>query len=323
VILLWGPPGDDPLDAVTRELARRGDPFMLLDQRDAPHQRVELTIGAGGDAGGARDTLMDGAVWSDGRRLALGDVAALYMRTHDAQQLGRIAAAGPAALARARSVDAALWAWAEESPARVVNRPSAMASNGSKPYQLALLQACGFRVPATLVTTDPAAVSAFCEQHGTVIYKSASGVRSIVARLAPAQRARLDDVAWCPTQFQAWVPGVDHRVHVIGDDLFAVEIRSDADDYRYARMAGAACELRAVELPHEVAARARAAAAALKLAVTGIDLRRTPDGEWYCFEANPSPAFTYYEHHTGQPLAAALASFLAAGRRGRSGGGSA
>jgi hypothetical protein len=30
-----------------------------------------------------------------------------------------------------------------------------------------------------------------------------------------------------------------------------------------------------------------------------------------CFEVNPSPGFSYYEGHTGQPISAAIARYLA------------
>jgi uncharacterized circularly permuted ATP-grasp superfamily protein len=46
------------------------------------------------------------------------------------------------------------------------------------------------------------------------------------------------------------------------------------------------------------------------------DLARAPDGRWFCFEVNPSPGFTYYESHTGQPIAAAIADMLIAADRG-------
>lgn len=56
---------------------------------------------------------------------------------------------------------------------------------------------------------------------------------------------------------------------------------------------------------------------ALGLAVAGIDLKLTPDQQVYCFEVNPSPAFSYYEAHTGQPIAQAIARYLAAEARAR------
>ena len=51
----------------------------------------------------------------------------------------------------------------------------------------------------------------------------------------------------------------------------------------------------------------------LGLAFAGIDLKITPDNRVYCFEVNPSPAFSYYEANTGQPIARAVAEYLAAG----------
>lgn len=44
--------------------------------------------------------------------------------------------------------------------------------------------------------------------------------------------------------------------------------------------------------------------------------RRTPEGDWYCFEVNPSPAFTYYESRSGQPIGNAVARLLAVGPQG-------
>ena len=301
MILLWGAPGDDPLEAVHSELDRRRAEVTLLDQRQVLDQRVELTIG----------TSMGGSVWSRGRRFAFDEVSALYTRVYDARQMKHVAEAGAEAWVRVQEVESAIWSWADETTARVINRPTAMASNGSKPYQAALIESCGFRIPATLLTTDPDTAAAFWDRHEQVVYKSVSGVRSKVSRLGPQHRTRLADVTWCPTQFQAWVPGRDHRVHVIGNEVFAVEVLSDADDYRYAGQQGATCELRVATLPMDIEARALATATALGLSVAGLDLRRTPDDQWYCFEVNPSPCFTYYEHHTGQPLTAAVASLLA------------
>jgi hypothetical protein len=86
---------------------------------------------------------------------------------------------------------------------------------------------------------------------------------------------------------------------------------SEADDYRYGGRQGFDVELKAYALPDDCAARCRALAASLDLPVAGIDLRRTVEGEWYCFEVNPSPAFSYYESATHQPIAEAIAALLA------------
>jgi D-alanine-D-alanine ligase-like ATP-grasp enzyme len=51
----------------------------------------------------------------------------------------------------------------------------------------------------------------------------------------------------------------------------------------------------------------------MSLPLAGIDLRRTASGEWYCFEVNPSPGFSFYEDATGQPISEAVATLLMEG----------
>jgi hypothetical protein len=51
-------------------------------------------------------------------------------------------------------------------------------------------------------------------------------------------------------------------------------------------------------------------AAALGLLVAGIDLRRTPEDQWFCLEVNPSPAFSCFEPETGPEIGPAIASLL-------------
>jgi glutathione synthase/RimK-type ligase-like ATP-grasp enzyme len=301
VILLWGPVDDGPFGAVRAALHDRGAAVAVVDQRRVVATRVDLRQGE----------RTAGVVEVDGTVVALDEVGAVYWRSRDLRE-DVLTAAGmdDGALGRAWAVEDALLGWLDVTGATVVNRPAAMASNASKPYQLALLRDLGFDVPQTLVTTDPVAARAFWADHGAVVYKSISGIRSIVSQLGPAHQARLDAVVWCPTQFQQLVPGQDHRVHVVGDEVFATAVVSDADDYRYAGIDGDPAELRPVRLPDEVAARCVKATRSLGLVISGVDLRRAPDGRWYCFEVNPSPGFTYYEANTGQPIAAAIASLL-------------
>ena len=154
---------------------------------------------------------------------------------------------------------------------------------------------------------------AFRARHGRVVYKSLSGVRSVVRTLEGADLERLDRIRWCPTQFQAFVEGTNVRVHVIGGQVFATAIETRATDYRYAEREGGPAELRATELPGELAARCVGMARGLGLDFAGVDLKLAPDGRAYCFEVNPSPAFSYYEANTGQPIAQAVARYLAGG----------
>ena len=74
--------------------------------------------------------------------------------------------------------DAGLMALLEDLPCPVVNRIGGGMSNNSKPYQALLLRRAGLKVPATLVTSDPAEARAFQGEHGEVIYKSERTVPS-------------------------------------------------------------------------------------------------------------------------------------------------
>lgn len=306
MILLWGLPGDDPLAMVYQALQRQGAPVLLLDQRLVLQTGVELAAGPG----------VSGWLSIGGQKIDLSAVSAVYLRPYDSRQIPSVQRAGPGSpeWQHALLVDDILTSWIELTPALVVNRPSAMATNNSKPYQARWCQEAGFAIPDTLLTTSPAEVRAFRAQHSDVIYKSISGVRSIVCRLTEDQVERLDKVVWCPTQFQQYVPGDDYRVHVIGDDVFACHILSAADDYRYATRQGATTTIQACTLPEEIVARCRTLAASLYLPVAGIDLRRTPDGCWYCFEVNPSPGFTYFQEAADQPIDEAIARLLIEGR---------
>jgi glutathione synthase/RimK-type ligase-like ATP-grasp enzyme len=265
--LVWGIRGDDPLDAVLEALHAAGGDMELLDQ--SARSRLETSDPSLG-------------------------VSAAYIRPQESAPENSAA-------------DAGLLAWADSTDAPVINRPSAMAANNSKPYQLGVIARAGFEVPDTLVTTDPNEVRRFHALHGRLVYKSVSGVRSIVAQLDPRRLGDLADVANCPTQFQQYIEGDDVRVHVVGDEVFATLVRSDADDYRYARED---VEIADTTVPAEVGERCVAMVASMGLLVAGIDLRRATHGCWFCFEVNPSPAFTFYEHATGQPISAAIARLL-------------
>jgi glutathione synthase/RimK-type ligase-like ATP-grasp enzyme len=189
----------------------------------------------------------------------------------------------------------------------IVNRPVAGGSNHSKPYQSTLIAEAAIAVPDTLVTSDRLAAREFAERHGRVVYKSISGVRSIVAEVSDV--AELDRIGHGPVQLQQFVAGLDVRVHVVGSQLFATSVASDATDYRY----GGDVVMAPVEIPEPLGRRLVELTASMGLLVAGIDLRRTPAGDWYCFEVNPSPGFTYYEAHTGQRIAAAIAALLRSG----------
>lgn len=304
MILLCGIPSESPLAMVAGALDTLGEDYRVVNQRHVAHYAIDWQIASG---------RVDGSLRLGSENFSLADIDAAYVRLMDDRLLPELheEPEGSPKRRHARAFHDALYRWIEIAPGRMVNRSDPQGSNGSKPYQAQLIARHGLRVPETLITNDPALVLAFRRKHGTLIYKSTSGVRSIVHTLDDDDLSRLEQIRWCPVQFQARVPGVDVRVHVVGDEVFPTQIVSDAVDYRYARRNGGSAELQACELSPAVATKCIALTRALGLAFAGIDLKITPSGEVFCFEVNPCPAFSFFEANTGQPIALALACYLA------------
>lgn len=305
MILLCGIPSESPVALVRRALDSNDTPYVLLNQRKFSVMKMAMEVSGGQTRG---------KLQINGDSYSLSDFTGVFTRLMDYRHLPELKDT-PADSPQhnfCRNLFDTVTRWAEITPARVVNRIAPMGSNFSKPFQAQLITQFGFEVPETLITNDPELVRAFRARHGRVIYKSISGVRSIVQTLTDDDMDRLDSIRWCPTQFQAFVEGTNVRVHTVGEKVFATAISTEATDYRYAqRQSGDHASLRPVELSDELAEMCVKLAAGLGLAFAGIDLKVTPEGHVYCFEVNPSPAFSYYESNTGQLISGAVAEYLA------------
>ncbi|MGE5337728.1 MAG: ATP-grasp domain-containing protein [Gemmatimonadota bacterium] len=304
MILLCGIPSEPPLALAAEALARIGAPYAFFNQRNFAATEMAFEISASG---------VSGWLEMDGLGVPLQSIVGVYSRLMDFQRLPELRGepADSPATRHCAALQDTLTRWTEISPARVVNRIAPMGSNSSKPYQAQLIRRYGFEVPETLITNDPDAVLAFRARVGRIIYKSISGVRSIVQTFDDRDVTRLDAVRLCPTQFQQYVEGTDVRVHVVGRQVFATAVKSDATDYRYARtQSGAAAQLSATEIADDVAERCTRLTQGLGLAFSGIDLKFAPDGRAYCFEVNPCPGYSYFEANSDQPISLALARYL-------------
>ena len=297
MIVIFGREDDPPIALVLEALQERDLPYRFVDLRALDRDGLQLDVGAAG---------LTGCLYTAGQTLSLESINSVYARPLSPGRQWQ----DPMAAQRANLGFDTFVAWLDVAPALVVNRPCAMNSNNSKPMQTQWIGEAGFAVPETLITSCADEARAFWRAHGRVIFKSISGVRSIVHELDEASAARLALMHDLPVQFQAYVPGVDLRVHVVGTRCFAAEIHSNATDYRYAR-GGEQTRLQTHHLPADVARRCVDLAQALDLPLAGIDLRQRPDGQYLCFEVNPMPAYSYYESNTGLPISLALADLLA------------
>jgi len=304
MILICGGLADSVTELVCARLLDCGYPYRLLDLATYPAgYQVKWHWMGFGPSG-----YIAGSDW----KLDLEEITGVYARF-----LGEEGRAAPPNLDPASApamhyeYDTGLMTLLEDLPCTVVNRIAGGMSNSSKVYQALLVRQCGLLPPPTLVTTDPEAALRFYEScNGEVIYKSLSGIRSIVRKLRPEQFSRLPFLRHGAAQFQAFIPGVNVRVHTVGDQAFAARVYSEAIDYRYARQEGCDVTMEPVTLPAAVTESCLRLARHLDLSLAGIDLKETPDGRYYCFEINPSPGFLYYEKYSRQPISMALADLL-------------
>jgi glutathione synthase/RimK-type ligase-like ATP-grasp enzyme len=288
VILVWGSLEDPPIARVLDAVDDGVTDVAHLDDSEIGRLRYNIDLGPE----------PSGWLELDGQQVGIERIRALYLRP------------GNQADAGAEATSAMLLSVAGSLSAIVVNRPAAGRSNHSKPYQCTLLAAAGLPTPDTFVTTDPRAAREFLTQHGRIVYKSISGVRSVVTAVDAVDADRLDGIGHGPVQLQEWIEGLDIRVHIVGDRWFATAVESDLTDYRYGGSERHPPVLTPFDVPERLGERLVTIASGMGLLVAGVDLRRTATGDWYCLEVNPSPGFTFYENHTGQPIAAAIAALL-------------
>jgi glutathione synthase/RimK-type ligase-like ATP-grasp enzyme len=302
MVLIYGIPSESPLALVIAELNRRAVEHLVISQRELAFTSIHL-----------EDTVeLSGYIKVANRKIDIGTIRSAYARPIDIRFLPEyLSEPGQSEMRdRFRESEAMFACLFNNLPGRVVNRPRHMWTNGSKPLQLQLIREAGLLVPTTIVSNDPAAVLSFQQKFGDLIYKSISGERSEVRRFSSKDKGILNRVAAIPVQFQQYVPGVDLRMHVVGERVFTCGIFHESDDYRYPGDMARPRLVNIEEVPEELLAFGRRVCDRLGLLFGGIDLRVHPNGGMYCFEINPSPGYSYYQREAKQPIAEAIVDVL-------------
>ena len=201
-----------------------------------------------------------------------------------------------------------------------VNPPERDVTASHKPYQLALAQSIGLEIPQTLMTSDPEEVRSFWHKcNGDVVYKqfvALPGAWSETRRLGEAEMNGSDDaIRLAPVIFQEHVEAIaDLRITIIGDEIFAAAVDIQGLAYNIDVRLNLDAKHIVHNLPSDVAERLHTLVRRLGLVYGAVDMRLTQDGRYIFLEINPAGQFLYVEQQTGQPITAALASHLAAGR---------
>jgi glutathione synthase/RimK-type ligase-like ATP-grasp enzyme len=189
-----------------------------------------------------------------------------------------------------------------------VNSWEAYQFHKEKPLQLRQVKRLGVKIPETLVTNEVDRVIEFANSHEKLIFKPVyGGAHTQILNASLLQPKRLNlALSISPVTLQEYIPGTNIRSYVIGNSVYAAEIRSKSLDFREDLDA---C-LIPVELPRHVEQQCRDIAKSLYLEWTAIDWRLNPAGEYVFLEANPSPMFIYFEQETGFPITEKLVQLL-------------
>jgi glutathione synthase/RimK-type ligase-like ATP-grasp enzyme len=128
-----------------------------------------------------------------------------------------------------------------------------------------------------------------------------------------ADLAVLESLRIAPVIFQEYVPGgVDLRITMVGDRIFPAVIRATDEDRRVDfRMRVGRSTMDSFSLPEGIADKLRLLIDRLGLVYGAIDMRLTPEGEYYFLEINTAGEFLFVEDRTGMPISRAVADWLA------------
>jgi hypothetical protein len=307
MILITGIPSEPPVLLATKAAEKAGIPYVMFNQRKAHLYQLSLKF--------CNNKFTGILQMDDGKEYELHKITGIYIRMMDNYFLPEMHNKvfnyiGERQAQKSISIHKQFLDWMEIASCRILNRTWEMLSNLSKPYQAQLIAEAGFLIPPTCITNNTKKVLSFKKKYNHLIFKSISSMRSIVKELDAMSIKNLDTIKYLPTQFQEKLNGINIRVHVIGNALFATKVESRVIDYRYAGRENEDVKLTPFKLPQDIEKRCFKISKSLRLPLCGIDLFKTDKGKYYCFEVNPSPGYTYYQQSAGQDIATAIVKWL-------------
>ena len=198
-----------------------------------------------------------------------------------------------------------------------VNDPLRTRTAANKLVQQVAAARAGFRVPKSLVSQEPGRIREFFDAlDGRVVVKAVAGsprVPLLTRHVRPEHLEAPGPIVAMPAVYQELIPGTVHlRINCFGDDVHAVEIRTDALDWR----ADLDVPMSAVDLHTDLRDRVRGVLDDLGLRMGIVDVKVTPDGEPVWLEVNPQGQFLFLQPLVDVDYLGAFARFLVAEARG-------
>ena len=302
---------DTAADHVISALAKAGSPFFRLDTDRFPSGIK------------ARFDPAAGLSISDGERTIRDDqIKSVWYRRNVAPDLPDDLDLHSRAFCERETRAFLEGSLASLSTNRWLSSPQAIRQAEWKPYQLAVAQRLGFRIPRTLITNDEEPVRKLVRESKMVAKAVSSGYvtspegnRAIFTTELSSKNANdLNGLSLAPVIFQEFVDKTrDIRVTVVGNSVFAAEILSQSNessrvDWRATH--NPHLEHRIYDLPNSLEELCRRLVARLDLQFGAIDLALTPDGDHVFFEINPNGEWLWLEMQLGFPISNRIAEWL-------------
>ena len=206
-----------------------------------------------------------------------------------------------------------LYAEMEGSEALIVNRLSAGASNHNKFLHLEHLREAGFQVPDQIIVGSQLLACSVIPSDGSWINKSCSAMKTEVVAVDAVLASQFFLLPASPSLFQKKISGRDVRVHVVGREIFAVQIGFQGVDYRFPGNHDKP-EYKNIEIPVSIRLSCFTYCTSHRLPFAGFDFKLCHNtGAWYVLEANPMPGYDMYDRRLGGAISSSLLSLLTAG----------
>lgn len=204
-----------------------------------------------------------------------------------------------------------------------MSHPASVWQAEFKPFQLQLAKQVGLKIPRTLITNEPAAISDAFNSLGSMIVKPCRSGYAVVngeersiytSRLLKEHLEFLDEARWSPAIYQELIPKrFDIRATVVGTEIFAAAIDSQSDpsavvDWRHTD--NPQLPHYAIELPNRLQDALLELMSKLGLTFGAIDLVQTPDGEFIFLEVNPNGQWLWIDDQLELGISDAIATWL-------------
>ncbi len=204
--------------------------------------------------------------------------------------------------------------WLNQIPSeKVLDTESAIRSAGNKMAQLKVAMELGFKIPDTIITSNPDEYTAFVQKHKSVIAKTLGGFGQIIEEnksfgtifttlVSREERPDPSSIRVVPIVIQEKVEkSYELRITVIDEAIFPCKIesqRSPRTQIDWRRYDFKNVPHSRTVLPSDISEKILRYMKFFGIHFAAFDFAVTPEGEYVFFEMNPNSQWVWIEHYT-------------------------